>query len=164
MTEALGALGHTDFKQVTLQKDVKVQITPKKEPLNRQSKKAGVNQGRVIITCDGPLEIDYAKNVAVFSNSVKVDKEDVQIYSDTMDVYFLVDKEKKPGSAAVPGQIQVGSIDKIFCRGNVKIVRGENVSYSDEALYTADDKKITLLGKPRLIIYSTEDLNAPSGN
>jgi hypothetical protein len=48
--------------------------------------------------------------------------------------------------------------------GNVKIVRGENVSYSEEAVYTAADRKITLLGRPKLIIYSTEGMNASFGN
>ena len=56
-------------------------------------------------------------------------------------------------------------IEKIVARGNVKITRGENISYSDEAVYTAQDKKITLSGKPRLIIYSAEELsNASIGN
>jgi lipopolysaccharide assembly outer membrane protein LptD (OstA) len=55
-------------------------------------------------------------------------------------------------------------IEKIVARGNVKITRGENVSYSDEATYTALDKKITLSGSPKLIIYSTEEMSASFGN
>ncbi len=56
------------------------------------------------------------------------------------------------------------SIDKIIARGNVKIVRGENISYSDEAIYSGTDKKIVLSGKPKLVIYSAEDINASFGN
>ena len=56
------------------------------------------------------------------------------------------------------------SIDKIIARDNVRITRGKNVSYSEEAVYNAVDKKITLLGRPKLVIYSTKELNASTGN
>jgi len=49
-------------------------------------------------------------------------------------------------------------IEKLVARGNVKIVKGENTSYSDEATYLGADKKIILTGKPRLVLYSTDDL------
>jgi lipopolysaccharide assembly outer membrane protein LptD (OstA) len=56
-------------------------------------------------------------------------------------------------------------IEKIVATGNVKIMQGENISYSDEAVYDAMAKKIILSGKPKLVIYSTEELkDASSGN
>ena len=55
-------------------------------------------------------------------------------------------------------------IERILARGNVTITRGQNVSYSDQAVYSALDNKITLLGRPRLVIYSSEGLNAPVRN
>ncbi|MFA4842528.1 MAG: LPS export ABC transporter periplasmic protein LptC [Candidatus Omnitrophota bacterium] len=157
VTTATGAEGLPNLSHVTLGKDVQVDISPKE------------GQGlkdKIVITCDGPLEIDYAKNIATFKNNVKVDTQDNLIYSDLMDVYFM----KKDVPAAVeksndPNAMMMGtSIDKIKCVGNVKIVRGQNTSYSDEALYTASDKRIVLTGSPKLILYSSEDLSASFGN
>lgn len=160
ITKAQGAVGHPDLNKMSLERDVTVEINPKDE----QSKET-VPQNKIIITCDGPLEIDYQNNVAVFNNNVKVEQKDVTIYSDTMDVYFIkADTEKSSKEAASP-MFMGTNLNKIICRGNVKIVRGENISYSDEAVYTASDKKIVLTGRPKLIIYSSEGFNhASSGN
>jgi LPS export ABC transporter protein LptC len=157
ITVAQGASGKPDLKQVTLEKDVQVDIAPAETTADKSGKT------KVVITCDGPLEIDYQKNVATFHNNVKVDREGMQIYSDIMDVYFnTLDKTKSlPSDISTP---MGGKIDRIVARKNVRIVRGENISYSDEATYTAADKKITLSGKPKLIIYSAEEMNAPIGN
>ena len=93
-----------------------------------------------IITCTGPLEIDYEKEIAVFHNNVKVDQKDHGVmHADRMDAYFDF-KNKK--------------ILRIISQGNVKIVKDENTSYSDEALYSAEDGKLTLSGNPRLVINS----------
>ncbi|MCM8779917.1 MAG: hypothetical protein NC914_02065, partial [Candidatus Omnitrophica bacterium] len=73
--------------------------------------------------------------------------------SDTMDIYFNTAKENKSADIG-------GSIEKIVARGNVKIVRGENISYSQEATYSAADQKVVLTGRPKLVIYSTEGLHA----
>jgi LPS export ABC transporter protein LptC len=166
-TQATGALGHTDLKQVTLQKDVTVNILPDEKDKAVKDKSGN---GKIVITCDGPLDIDYEKNIATFNNNVKVDRQDSQIYSDRMDVYFSSNKDKSEKDKSQQrdktgfGGIN-SSIDKIVAIGNVKIVRGENVSYSDEAVYTASDKKISLSGRPKLIIYSAEDMkNASFGN
>jgi len=163
-TQAKGALGHTDLKQVTLQKDVPVNITPQEKD---KTAKDEVNKGRIVITCDGPLDIDYEKNTATFNNNVKVDRQDSQIYSDTMDVYFSSNKDKSQKNKNQQDKgfgVTASSIDKIVAKGNVKVVRGENTSYSDEAVYTASDRKISLSGRPKLIIYSAEDMNASFRN
>ncbi|MCM8795644.1 MAG: LPS export ABC transporter periplasmic protein LptC [Candidatus Omnitrophica bacterium] len=154
-TQAQGAIGRPNLNQITLKKDVQVKINPQEE------------KDKIIITCDGPLEIDYAKNIAVFKNNVKVENEDNQIYSDAMEVYFIKDQAVETSKAKVEGETMfMGTrIEKIVARGNVKIVRGENLSYSDEAIYTVADKKVVLTGRPKLIIYSTKELgNASSAN
>jgi len=156
ITQALGAVGQPGLKKVTLEKDVQVNIAA------GASKQNALDKNKITITCDGPMEIDYEKNIAVFSNNVKVDRDNTQIYSDRMEVYFIPDEKK--GVLDKNSQDMSGRIEKICAKGNVKIVRGENISYSDEAVYTGENKKITLLGRPRLIIYSSEDINAPSGN
>jgi LPS export ABC transporter protein LptC len=157
---AFGATGQPDLNRVTLEKTVTVKVNPSSKA---EEKQEDSQKNKIIITCDGPLEIDYEKNIAMFNNNVKVDSKDAEIYSDKMDVYFITSAKDASLSGGTPGMMG-GSIEKIISRGNVKIVRGENISYSDEAIYIASDKKITLLGKPKLVIYSTEGLNASSGN
>ena len=159
ITQALGASGQTNLKQVTLVKDVQVDITP----VDAAKPRGDVNRTKITITCDGPLDIDYDKNMATFLNNVKVDRQDSQIYSDRMDVYFSAGSQGEK-SEADSGTAMSSSIDKIVSKGNVRIIRGENTSYSDEAVYTASDRKITLIGRPRLVIFSAEEMNAPSGN
>ncbi len=179
-----GAEGQTNLKQVALKKDVKLDVIPAMEKGLSLAQK---EKEKIVITCDGPLEVDYEKNIAEFNKNVKVDREGSQIYSDIMFVYFIPGKkeeadpenkeadnqgaktaetaqgsaEKKGGDSFFAGS----SIDKIIARGNVKIVRGENTSYSDEAVYTSASKKIVLTGRPKLIMYSTEEMgdNAPFG-
>lgn len=158
VTVASGAKGETNLNKVTLEKDVKVDINPATD-----SDKDMAVKNKITITCDGPLEIDYAKNIATFKNNVQVDTEGTTINSDSMDIYFVA-TDKNTTQANEPGAVMGNKIEKIKALGNVKITRGENVSYSDEATYTAADKKIALTGKPKLIIYSTEDLNASFRN
>jgi LPS export ABC transporter protein LptC len=146
---AAGATGEPNLKKVELSKDVKVNILPTEK--NKADDFA--ISGKITITSEGPLVIDYEKNVATFNNNVKVERSDSVIYSDRMEIYFLSS-----------GASNASKIDKIVAKGNVKVVRGENVSYSEEAVYSASDKKLTLSGRPKLIIYSTEGLGASSGN
>lgn len=162
-TVAQGAVGEPGLNKMTLKKDVttKIDMASGEE---KGGKPEGKEDSKVIITCDGPLQIDYEKNIATFNNNVKVDKGDAQIYSDIMDVYFSAgDNAADSASTKTPGAM-ANKIKKIISKGNVKIVNGPNVSYSDEAIYTAGDKKITLLGRPKLIIESTEELGASFGN
>ncbi|TRZ96490.1 LPS export ABC transporter periplasmic protein LptC [bacterium] len=158
VTTAQGAIGQPDLNKVVLQKDVKVDINP-----DSQSKQAKGIKNKVTITCDGPLEIDYQNNVATFKNNVKVDNLESLIFSDVMDVYF-VRSGKGDHLPEAEARALGANIEKIIARGNVKIMRGSNVSYSEEAVYSALDKKIILRGQPRLIVYSAEDLNASFGN
>ena len=157
---ALGAQGEPDLKKIAFEKDVKLDINPTEEDLKKEN---GLKE-KITITCDGPLNIDYEKSVATFLNNVQVERQDSTIYSDKMEVYFISSKEKKEKKDKEPG-FMGSSIDKIVARGNVRVVRGENTSYSQEAIYTAKDKKLTLTGRPKLVIYSTESLsNASTGN
>ena len=161
VTTASGALGEPNLKKVSLQKDVTVNINPAAE---EKSQEPAADKKKIVITCDGPLEVDYGKNIATFRNNVKVDTQDSIIQSDIMDVYFGKMGQDTSTETGADVSAMGSKIDKIVARGNVKITRGENVSYSDEATYTAADKKIILSGTPKLIIYSTEEMNASLGN
>lgn len=159
---ATGAQGEPNLKKIALNKDVTVDINPTPDSAAKPGELAIKN--KIIITCDSSLEIDYDKNIATFNKNVLVDRGDFQIYSDIMHLYFSSGKDVKQ-TDKTPGFMGNNKIDKIVARGNVKIVRGENTSYSQEAVYTASDKKIVLTGKPKLVFYSTEDFkNASFGN
>lgn len=156
ITQAIGAKGQMALSKVELQKNVELQILPDK---NKPEEK-GLGNEKMVITCDGPLEIDYEKNTAVFNNNVKVDRVDSQIYSDKLEIYFNKNNAAKSSDSGFMNS----KVDKIIAKGNVKIIRGENVSYSEEATYSAAESKITLSGKPKLILYSTEGMHAPFRN
>lgn len=154
----IGARGEPGLKKVALEKDVRLDIIPAAKDGQALS-----DSQKIVITCDGPLEIDYGKNIAFFYHNVKVEREDSQIVSDTMEVYFVT--KSAPKENETPG-FMGSSIEKIIARGNVKVTRGENVSFSEEAVYSAREKKITLSGRPKLIISSKsgDSENAPFGN
>ncbi|MBM3243845.1 MAG: LPS export ABC transporter periplasmic protein LptC [Candidatus Omnitrophica bacterium] len=156
-----GAYGEPNLNKVALNKDVRVDIN---QASLTESADDSVFKDKVVITCDGPLEVDYSKNIATFNNNVKVERADLVIYSDKMDIFF--NAENKAAKEAIHMQESMaGSIDKIIAKGNVRIVRGDNVSYSQEAIYTAKDKKIILNGRPQLVFYSTEEFkDASFGN
>lgn len=159
---AIGAHGEPNLKKIALNKDVRVDINP--------SLKAAADPGglgvkeKTMITCEGSLEIDYEKNIATFNKDVKVERPDLTIYSDRMDLYFSAGKDNRQENKT--SQIMGNNkIDKIVARGNVRIVRGEDTSYSEEAVYTAADSRVVLSGRPKLVFYSTEGLeNASFGN
>jgi LPS export ABC transporter protein LptC len=160
VADAVGASGQPDLKKVNLEKEVRLQINPDDDnPKDLPKKK------KIVITCDGPLEVDYDKNIAIFYNNVKVDQKDTQIYSDQMNVYFKIEEDHGLNLSEDKDSEGMGrQIHKIIAKGNVKIVRGDNISYSDEAVYDAKQNKIILTGRPQLVFYSEGEDNAFAGN
>lgn len=149
LAAAVGAKGMPDLNKVSLERNVRLDIKPDE---------ASGQEEKIVITCDGPLEIEYEKNIASFYNNVKVERADSVIYSDRMDIFFAESNDKSEKEEGFMGN----KVDKIIARGNVKITRGKNVSYSEEAIYTASDKKIILTGRPKLTIISTGELKDAS--
>lgn len=154
---AQGANGQLDLNKLNLEKDVLVNINPTAE----QSDAKEAVKTKISISCEGPLEIDYQKNIATFNKKVKVDTKDAIIYSDVMEVSFMQSGQDKASNINNPMGNQV---DKIKAIGNVTIIQGENISQSDEATYSAKNGKITLSGKPKLVIYTPSQENKPFGN
>ena len=157
----VGAHGEPNLNKVALTKDVRVDINPAASDGNLDGLAL---KDKVVITCDGQLVVDYEKNIASFYDNVKVERPDLTIYSDKMDLYFV--RGSATGSAvSKTDKSMANSIDRIVASGNVKIVRGENISYSQEAEYKALDKKIILSGRPKLVFYSTGEFkDASFGN
>jgi hypothetical protein len=86
------------------------------------------------------------------------------ITGDHIELYFSAAANDAGKSVDDMSAMAGSRIERILARGNVIITRGQNVSYSDEALYSALESKITLLGRPKLVIYSSEGFNAPVRN
>ncbi len=130
-----------------LDKEVKVEYKPTADSVMKEE---------VTITCDGPMEVDYKAQTAVFNDNVVAIRGDQKLVADKMNIFF--DPAKK-------------QIKKMVCVGNVMITQGENVSYSDEAIYESETQKITLVGRPKLLLYMNngkeeegEKKNVPFGS
>lgn len=120
--EGIGASGDSQLKKVNFKKNVTVVVQ------NTDSE----TQTPTIITCDGPLEIDYDRNIAHFSQNVVAKDERGRLFADFMDVFYSQTTKK---------------IYKIISTGNVIITNKDgHTTYSDNAIYLAEDGKIILGG------------------
>ncbi|PIQ88908.1 MAG: LPS export ABC transporter periplasmic protein LptC [Candidatus Omnitrophica bacterium CG11_big_fil_rev_8_21_14_0_20_42_13] len=146
-----GIEAEPNLKKVKLNEEVKVDIENSDFSFSseEEDKAQGEDKEPITITCDGPLNVDYENQIAVFNNNVKVTHSQGSMQADKMIIHF--DMKGK-------------SIERVESHGNVKILNGENITYSQEAIYTAKDKKVVLTGRPRLVIYSSGGLDASFGN
>ena len=97
---------------------------------------------KTVITCDGEVEFDYAKNLAYFNDNVKVRSTDGDIDADKIIVNL------DPGTK---------KINDIVAQGHVKITQHENVAYGDNAKYNEADKKVSITGNPKIVIAQEGD-------
>jgi len=140
---AKGLEANPNFKVAKFGKDVQVTLDDKKTKDVPQGSGLGFGTGRVVITCEGPMELNYEKNTAVFEKNVKVEGDSGQgtMFADKMTITFSTEAKQ---------------IDKLVAEGNVKIVRGENTSYSEGLVFTGADKRVVLTGRPKLVMFPQE--------
>ena len=120
--EGLGAQGDSRLKKVKFKKKVTVVV---KNP----ESKSGVP---TVITCDGPLVVDYEKNIARFHDNVLAEDERGKLRADLMDVYY--DKKSR-------------RVSKIVAVGNVVVENNDgNQTFSDNVTYLAEEGRIILGG------------------
>lgn len=98
---------------------------------------------KTVITCDGNAVFDYQNNKAYFNRNVKVLSDDANIDADKITVNLDMATKK---------------VKEIVAEGNVKITRGENITYSDSATFIEEDKSVILSGRPRLILCQEGDI------
>ena len=122
-----GASARPDLKNAQLDRDVSVDV---KDP-------------PAVITCDGPLEVDYDKSVAYFNNNVKLVDAEATIDTDKATAHF--DSNEK-------------ALKKVVCEGNVTITRGKDSTYADTLTYLPGEGRVLLEGRPKIIIRDTEEL------
>ena len=144
MATGTGMRARPGLKNARLNEDVTVMIDT--EPKLKEESKTET----VTITSDGPMEIDQVSSLATFEDNVVAVQEDRTLKADRMEIYF---------------DTKMNQIDRMVCIGNVSIVQGENQSYAQRAVYTAKEQKLTLTGRPKLILLTEGGgLFAAAGN
>ena len=103
-----------------------------------KAKEAAQKKGKTVITCDGEVRFEYENNKAYFEKNVKVTSDDGNIDADKITVNLEPNTRK---------------IKDIVAEGNVKITRGEDITYSEKAVYVEAEKKVILTGRPKIVIY-----------
>ncbi|MCX5666046.1 MAG: LPS export ABC transporter periplasmic protein LptC, partial [Candidatus Omnitrophica bacterium] len=100
-------------------------VDPAKSDASKDAASKPKEKKKIIITCDGEVEFDYAKNLAYFKENVKVRSIDGDIDADKITVNL------DPGTK---------KINDIVAQGHVKITQHDNVAYGDNAKYNEADK------------------------
>jgi len=88
-----------------------------------------------VITCDGPMDVSFDKNIAVFRDNVVVKDQKGDVYADIMKVYF---------------KNETKDISRIEADGNVIIYMEKKIAKSDKAVYNVDVGSLVLTGNPRI--------------
>jgi len=125
----LGGIGQPKLKRVWLEKRVTVTLEDPK--------------GKTVITCDGPMEVDYGRHKARFWKRVKVVDSTGVIRSDRLDVAF---------------DSKSNRMEKAIFWGHVEIDRGDQVAHANRVNYWQPLGQIQLVGHPRMLL-SSETLN-----
>ena len=142
MATGTGMKARPGLGAAEIHKDVTVMIETK--PGQKEESKT------VIITSDGPMVIDQIKSVATFEDNVVAVQEGMTLKADRMEIYF--DKG-------------MTGIKEMICLGNVEIEKGDNRTFAKKAVYNATNQKLTLSGRPKLILLTEGgSLFAASGN
>ena len=129
----------------TLKEQMSFSPFPEDSPKNDAAKDAALKpkeKKKIVITCDGDVEFDYAKNLAYFNDNVKVRSSDGDIDADKITVNL------DPGTK---------KINDIVAQGHVKITQHDNVAYGDNAKYNEADRKVSISGNPKIVIAQEGD-------
>lgn len=133
--EGLGAAGDTRLKKVQFKKNVTVVIQDTQQKASKPT----------VITCDGPLVIDYEKNIAHFKNNVVAKDERGTLTSEVMDVYYNRVSRR---------------VSKIVALRNVVIENPDgNKTFSESVIYLADEGRVILGGDTEALYYDDAHFN-----
>lgn len=137
-----GMRAQPGLKNAQLNKDVTVRVDTA-EPETKAPK-------LLTVTSDGPMVLDQLLLKARFEVNVTAEQDDQTLKADVIEIYF------KEG---------MKDIKEMICLGNVEIIQGENKTYAEKATYNAEDQKLTLSGRPKLILETGgENGITPLGN
>lgn len=91
--------------------------------------------GPVFVTCWGPLKAYRRENKLILYRGATIHDPKGTVKSDRLDVYY---------------DDEAGNIRQIVARDNVRIQRGDHVSYSDVAVYDTETQSVKLVGEPKV--------------
>ncbi|WP_420263977.1 LptA/OstA family protein [Candidatus Magnetominusculus dajiuhuensis] len=93
----------------------------------------GDNETPLIIT-SSTLMADNKKRTATFNGSVKAVKGDITFFADTMVVFYTEDKNQQ--------------IDHIDSKGNIRLIQGDKIITSEQAVYYGANERVVFTGRP----------------
>lgn len=126
-----GIEAHPGLKTAEIREDVRATVT------TDSAEPQPSDENKVVVTSDGPMVIDQSRSLATFKQNVTAIQTDRTLRADTMEIYFNPDMK---------------GVDRIVCIGNVVIEQGVNRSFAEKATYDGKTKKLTLSGRPKLIL------------
>ncbi len=132
-----GLTGLTPLKQATVHEDVELVLNSSDDELPGGGG-PGEGSKHVVITCDGPLTVDYQRDIATFERNVHVVDPSGEIYSDTLVAYLNRTTHTIRYADAI---------------GHVRILQAHNTATSERAVYEPLRGRITLVGRPSLLLY-----------
>ena len=139
-----GLNGFTQLKHATIEKHIELVLNPsdhdRPAPTDLPAGKAGTGK-QVTITCDGPLVFDYENNIATFEENVHVQDPGGDLYSDKLVAYMGDTTHTIRYAEAI---------------GRVRILQNQNTALSERAVYEPAIGKITLVGRPSLVVYPSQ--------
>jgi len=107
----IGLKANPELKTAQLEKNVAVEVEAESDV------EGGVQE--IVITCDGPMELDQLTHTATLRENVKAVRGEETLRADVVEVHF---------------DPQTKKIVTIICTDNVSVQRGENISYADKAV------------------------------
>jgi LPS export ABC transporter protein LptC len=139
--EGTGLEAHPSIKSAKLKSDVSADIMTNAVSENGK-------ENRIQITSEGPMDLEQSKQLATFRDNVVAIELATgrKLKSDLMEVRF--DEHNK-------------HINEIVCTGNVELYQDGNVTHSDMLVYKADEQRVTISGKPKLLI-DAKDIDTQS--
>lgn len=99
-------------------------------------------QGRTVVTCNGPMEVDYGRRKARFWRDVVVRDAKGTIRADRMDVTLTP---------------QTNQIEKAAFWGHVKINHGPQAAFANRANYWQPQGRTSLIGHPKLVMIAEKE-------
>lgn len=128
--QGVGLEAHPSLKDAKLKSDVMADI----KTVGKDHK-----DNRIQVTSDGPMEVDQVTKTAVFTDNV-------------IAIELTTGRKLKADKMEIIFDEQTKKIKDIHCIGNVEVTQDNNVTHSDELVYKADEQRMVLKGKPKLII------------
>ncbi|MDP3722229.1 MAG: LPS export ABC transporter periplasmic protein LptC [Candidatus Omnitrophota bacterium] len=127
-----GASALTQLKQAKLMEDVELVLNPGDQDPQAEG------SAHVTITCDGPLSFDYEHSVATFERNVHVTDPQGELFSDVLIAYLDSARHTIRYAEAI---------------GRVRVHHGHDRATGERAVYEPTPGKVTLIGKPRLLLF-----------